>query len=95
MAGDVWKFAVLAGKGFNDEKVAHPTQKPLTISTKIVEHFSNAEDLLVIPFGGSGTECLAAAMGHRRFIGYELNPEYIEIADKRISDWQNSLLGSG
>jgi site-specific DNA-methyltransferase (adenine-specific)/adenine-specific DNA-methyltransferase len=94
MAGDVWKFPVLAGKRFKDERVAHPTQKPLSISTRIVEHFSNPGDLVVIPFGGSGTECLAAAMGHRRFVGYELNPEYIEIADKRISDWQNSLLGS-
>lgn len=86
MAGDVWKFPVLAGKRFAGEKVAHPTQKPLTISSRIVEHFSNPDDLVVIPFAGSGSECVASLMAGRKFIGFELNPEYIEIANKRLQE---------
>lgn len=88
MAGDVWKFPTLAGRRFRDEKVDHPTQKPLSISNRIVRHFSNEGDLVVVPFAGSGTECLAAKMNKRQFIGYELNKDYIELANKRIEDYE-------
>jgi site-specific DNA-methyltransferase (adenine-specific) len=87
LAGDVWAFPTLAGKRFSNEKVNHPTQKPLSISLRIVNHFSHKNDLIIIPFAGSGTECLAAAMEDRNFIGFELNKEYIKIANKRIRDW--------
>jgi site-specific DNA-methyltransferase (adenine-specific) len=85
MAGDVWRFPVLAGRRFRDEKVAHPTQKPMSISTRIVNHFSNPGDLVIIPFAGSGSECLAAKMGKRQFVGFELNSNYVEIANIRLS----------
>ena len=62
MAGDVWRFPTLAGRRFRDEKVDHPTQKPLSISQRIVAHFSNPGDLVLVPFAGSGSECLAAAI---------------------------------
>ena len=88
LAGDVWRFPVLAGRRFQDEKVDHPTQKPLSISRRIVNHFSNGGDLVVIPFCGSGSECLAAAMAGRSYVAFELNPDYIRIAETRISEWK-------
>lgn len=84
LAGDVWQFPTLAGRRFRDEKVDHPTQKPISISNRIVRHFSNEGDLVLVPFAGSGTECLAAMENERRFIGFELNEEYVEIANKRL-----------
>ena len=84
MAGDVWQFPVLAGRRFAEEKVAHPTQKPLSISCRIVNHFSNPDDLVVVPFAGSGSECVAAVMASRRFVGFELNPKYVAIANARL-----------
>jgi site-specific DNA-methyltransferase (adenine-specific)/adenine-specific DNA-methyltransferase len=89
LAGDVWRFPTLAGRRFRDEKVNHPTQKPLSISLRIVKHFSNEGDLVVVPFAGSGTECLAAVMERRYFIGFELNSEYIKIAEKRLLEAQS------
>jgi site-specific DNA-methyltransferase (adenine-specific) len=86
LAGDVWKFPTLAGRRFRDEKVDHPTQKPLSISRRIVEHFSNPGDLVLVPFAGSGSECVAAAATGRRFVGFELNPVYIDIAMGRLSE---------
>ena len=85
LAGDVWRFPVLAGRRFRDEKVDHPTQKPLSISGRIVQHFSNPGDLILVPFGGSGSECVAAKAAGRHFIGFELNPEYIAIAESRLA----------
>jgi site-specific DNA-methyltransferase (adenine-specific)/adenine-specific DNA-methyltransferase len=90
LAGDVWRFPVLAGSRFKGEKVAHPTQKPLSISRRIVKHFSKPGDLVVVPFAGSGSECLAAWMEGRDFISFELNEEYIRIAEKRLNDWESA-----
>ena len=42
------------------------------------------DDLILIPFAGSGTECLSAKNNKRNFIGFELNKKYIEIANKRL-----------
>ena len=84
LAGDVWSFPTLAGRRFKDEKVDHPTQKPLSISERIVRHFSNEGDTILIPFAGSGSECVAAKKLGRNFIGFELNSDYIEIANDRL-----------
>ncbi len=85
LAGDVWNFPTLAGRRFRDEKVDHPTQKPLSISERIVKHFSHEGDLVLIPFAGSGSECVAAKKLNRKYIGFELNSDYIEIANGRLT----------
>jgi len=84
MAGDIWQFPTLAGRRFRDEKVDHPTQKPLSISRRIVKHFSNPGDDILVPFVGSGSECVAASLEDRGFVGFELNPEYVALAKKRV-----------
>ncbi len=84
MVGDIWHFPTLAGRRFRDEKVNHPTQKPLSISRRIIKHFSNPGDTVLVPFVGSGSECVAAVMEHRKYIGFELNPDYVNIARERI-----------
>ena len=83
--GDVWNIPTLAGKRFETEKVDHPTQKPLAICDRIINHFSNKGDLILIPFAGSGSECVSAKANKRNYIGFELNKKYIDIAEKRIS----------
>jgi DNA modification methylase len=84
-AGDVWRFPTLAGRRFAEERTEHPTQKPLPLSRRLVEHFSNPCDLVVVPFVGSGSECVAAIETGRRFIGAEINPKYVEIARERLN----------
>ncbi len=85
MAGDVWNFPVLAGARFRDEKVDHPTQKPLSISSRIVNHFSDPGALVLVPFAGSGSECVAALQSGRDFIGVEIEDKYIALAESRIA----------
>ncbi len=83
-AGDVWDFPTLAGRRFADEKLDHPTQKPLALTLRIVKHFSNRSELVVVPFVGSGTECVAARMTGRHYLGTELNPKFVELARGRL-----------
>lgn len=91
MAGDVWNFPVLAGKRFANEKVDHPTQKPLSISNRIVKHFSNENDLVLVPFAGSGSECVAAFLNNRNYIGFEINDKYIPIIEDRLLEAKKEI----
>lgn len=84
MAGDVWNFPTLAGRRFRDEKVDHPSQKPLVLSRRLVEHFSPPGGHVVIPFVGSGSECVAAVELGRTFSGTEINSYYRQIASERV-----------
>lgn len=86
LAGDVWRFPTLAGKRFENEKVAHPTQKPLAICDRIVKHFSNPNDIVFIPFAGSGSECVSSINNKRKFLATEINTNYIEIANERLKE---------
>lgn len=85
LAGDVWAFPTLAGKRFSKEKVPHPTQKPLSLTDRIITHFSQPGQLVVVPFAGSGTECVSAASNGRQYWGCEINPDFIEIANSRLT----------
>jgi DNA modification methylase len=93
MAGDVWRFPVLAGRRFRDEKVDHPAQKPLALSNRIIKHFSNEGDLVVVPFAGSGTECVSAKAAGRHFASVDINPAYVDIARARLDGtvWAEAL----
>lgn len=83
-AGDVWNFPTLAGRRFRDEKVDHPTQKPLSLTDRIISHFSAPGSIVIVPFAGSGTECLSASRHGRSFWGCEIKPEYVEMANSRL-----------
>lgn len=83
-SGDVWRFPTLAGRRFAAERTKHPTQKPLALCRRLIQHFSNPGDIVVVPFAGSGSECVAAIECERRFIACEINLEYISIAQTRI-----------
>jgi site-specific DNA-methyltransferase (adenine-specific) len=93
-ASDVWDIPVLAGKRFEKERVNHPTQKPLKICDRIIVHFSNPGDLVLVPFAGSGSECVSAKMNDRKFVGFELNKKYIAIAEKRLANAKSYSSGA-
>ena len=90
--GDVWCIPVLAGKSFAKERVEHPTQKPIAICDRIINHFSNEGEVVLVPFAGSGSECVSAKKNNRDFIGIELNPDYIKIANQRLKEIESVAL---
>jgi len=62
----------------------HPTQKPISVMNWLIEPVTNPGDLILDPFMGSGTTGVACAQLGRKFIGIEIDPDYFEIARKRI-----------
>jgi DNA modification methylase len=68
------------------ERTKHKTQKPLKVCLPFIEISSNEGDVVLDPFMGSGSTAVAAKMLKRNFIGYELNAEFCEIANQRLSN---------
>ena len=64
----------------------HPTQKPIALLDRIIRAASNPGDLIVDPFSGSGTTGVAGARLGRRYIGVELETEYLERTIQRFND---------
>ena len=85
---DVIKVPALAGGAGKKEKVNHPTQKPLKLSKILINSCLDLKirNKILIPFAGSGTECLASKMLNQDFISFELNEEYIKIANARLQE---------
>jgi site-specific DNA-methyltransferase (adenine-specific) len=66
------------------ENTEHPTQKPEKLLAKIVLASSNEGDVVLDPFLGSGTTCVAAKKLKRRYIGVEIDELYCCLAEKRL-----------
>lgn len=64
--------------------VDHPTQKPVSLMSHLVQQHSYKDDTILDPFTGSGTTGVACIKTGRKFIGIEIDEKYCEIAAKRI-----------
>lgn len=62
----------------------HPTQKPIALIERIIMASTNAGDLILDPFSGSSTTGVAAVNLRRRFVGTELEPEFIDLSIERL-----------
>ncbi|WP_462393283.1 DNA-methyltransferase [Mitsuokella multacida] len=64
----------------------HPTQKPIKILKRMIRLSSKVGDLMLTPFAGAGSECVAAKECQRHYIGFEIDKEYISIAQERLKN---------
>lgn len=69
----------------------HSTVKPIKLIKYLLDIFSKEGDLVLVPFAGSGSECVACKEMGRDFIGIEKDEEYCEIAERRLSSQQKTL----
>ena len=67
-----------------DKDKLHPTQKPLALFEYLIKTYTDKDDLVFDPFIGSGTTAVAAKMLGRNYIGIEISPAYVKIAEDRI-----------
>ena len=78
----IWKFPP-------EHDRAHPAPFPVELPFRLIKLFSFTNDIILDPFMGSGATALAAKMVERHFLGYELNKNYINIAEKRLKQYQS------
>lgn len=81
---DVINVPALAGGAGRIEGVEHPTQKPLALCDILIKAARNTDNLVLVPFVGSGSECVSAIKNNCDFLGFETNKEYCALAEQRI-----------
>ena len=85
----VKKFDSVSNHGNNRK---HPTQKPVALFKYLIKTYTDEDDIILDNVIGSGTTAVAAKTLDRKYIGFESNKEYYEIAQKRVSEVQKELI---
>jgi len=81
---DTWEIPYLNPKA--KERVGYPTQKPVLLLKEIIKIVTDKGDLVIDPFCGSGTTCVAAKSMDRNFIGIDTSKDAVELANKRLEE---------
>jgi len=70
--------------------VGHPAPFPIALAARVIKLYSYVGDVVLDPFAGSGTTCVAAIMLKRHYVGFDVDPGYCEIARNRITEIERS-----
>jgi site-specific DNA-methyltransferase (adenine-specific) len=77
----IWNFPTESAK-----KVGHPAPFPVELPYRLIQLYTYRGDVVLDPFCGSGTTCVAAMRTNRHFIGVDNSEEYVGLARKRIGE---------
>lgn len=87
--GAVW---TLPAPGKSEKREGrHPTQKPIALLDRVITAASRPGDLVLDPFNGSGTTGLVARMRGRRYLGIDLDTEYLDLSARRLASLERPL----
>lgn len=75
----------------HDTNKLHGAQKPIKLIEDLINGFSGKSNIILDPFIGSGTTAIACLKTNRNFIGIELEPKYIDIANNRIDEFTQQM----
>jgi len=78
---DVWSIPPESAR-----RVGHPAPFPVELPAQLIRLYTFEGDLVVDPFMGSGSALVAAALLGRRYAGYDLDPDYVELARRRVAE---------
>ena len=76
----VWSFPTESAK-----RVGHPAPFPEELPYRLIQLYTFEGDVVLDPFCGSGTTCIAALKTNRHYVGFDINEEYVNLAKDRIS----------
>jgi site-specific DNA-methyltransferase (adenine-specific) len=83
---DTWQFPTASAK-----RVGHPAPFPVELPRRCVELYTYKGDVVLDPFLGAGTTAEAAIRSGRRYVGYDTEPAYVELAEARLAAVRDSL----
>lgn len=76
----VWTFPAVSAK-----KIGHPAPFPEELPARLIQLFTYADEIVLDPFMGSGQTAIAALNNGRNFVGYEIDLDYVHLAEERIA----------
>ena len=78
---DVWEI-----RPEHARKVGHPAPFPVELPERLLQLYTYRGDVVLDPFLGSGSTAVAAVRNDRRYVGYDTDPEYVELAERRVAE---------
>jgi DNA modification methylase len=82
----VWTFPAESA-----QKVGHPAPFPVELPHRLIQLYTFRDEVVLDPFCGSGSTCIAAIKAGRHYIGYDTQEEYVELAQRRIGEYKEQL----
>ena len=83
----IWTFGAESAK-----RIGHPAPFPVELPRRLIQLYSFEGDVVLDPFVGSGSTCIAAIQTNRHFVGYEKKAAYVVLADRRIDEARRKVL---
>jgi site-specific DNA-methyltransferase (adenine-specific) len=81
----VWTFPAESAR-----KIGHPAPFPVELPYRLIQLYTFKDEIVLDPFVGSGSACIAALKGKRHYVGYDINKNYAKLAETRIKQYQDS-----
>jgi DNA modification methylase len=83
----VWTFPAVSAR-----IIGHPAPFPVELPHRLIQLYTYEGDIVLDPFMGSGSTAIAALQGNRYYLGYEIEPEYVQLAAKRITQFRREFM---
>jgi site-specific DNA-methyltransferase (adenine-specific) len=87
---DVWTMPTESAR-----RVGHPAPFPVELPEQLIRLYTFRDDLVLDPFMGSGSTLVAADGLGRRFVGYDLDPSYVDLARRRVDEARAGRAAAG
>ena len=81
-----WTKSIWTFPAVNAKKIGHPAPFPIELPHRLINLYSYEGDVVLDPFCGSGTTCIAALQNNRNYVAYEINQDYVDLAQKRLNN---------
>jgi site-specific DNA-methyltransferase (adenine-specific) len=82
----VWTFPAESA-----HKIGHPAPFPIELPYRLIQLYTFKDEVVLDPFCGSGSACIAAIKAGRHYIGYDIEEEYVKLAERRIDEYNEQL----
>lgn len=86
-----WTKSIWTMNAESARRIGHSAPFPEELPYRLIQLYSFKNDIVLDPFIGSGTTAISALKSERKYVGYEINQEYIELAEKRIDPYKNQI----
>jgi len=83
----VWAFPAESAR-----KVGHPAPFPVELPYRLIQLYTFEGEVVLDPFCGAGTACIAALKAGRHYIGYDVEEKYVQLAERRIIEYREQQL---
>lgn len=80
----IWSFPTVSAK-----KIGHPAPFPVELPYRLIQLYTFKDDIILDPFCGSGSTCIAAIKSNRHYIGYDIKEDYVKLSKDRIAGYKD------